>query len=350
MSYDKEVGLRMNWPMIVYISLVHIVACYSIYNTITRPHYMLTYVWTIILWFISGFGITAGAHRLWSHRSYKARYPLRVLLMIFNSIANQGSVIHWVRDHRLHHLYSDTDKDPHDSQRGFFYSHVGWLLVRKPKRVLDAGRKISLNDLYKDNILLIQHRLCPWWNMLWCFIFPAIVGYYLWDESILNGILLPGVFRYCFVLHATWCVNSVVHQWGPKPYDNKSHTTENGIVAFIALGEGWHNYHHTFDWDYVTAEMGAIKQYNPTKVFIDIMYYLGLAYNLRRAYPKGWEHLKSRNIRKLGGEYHVVEGIYGIPPFCHRTVTYVQGEGGGGGRLLSETQVDNMSTTDEEGL
>merc|ERR1719262_2050689 len=90
-----------------------------------------TFGWAFVMYVCSGLGITAGAHRLWSHKSYKAGPALRLVLMIFNSIANQGSIYHWVRDHRVHHLYSDTAADPHDANRGLFFSHVGWLLVKK---------------------------------------------------------------------------------------------------------------------------------------------------------------------------------------------------------------------------
>ncbi|EER10925.1 stearoyl-coa desaturase, putative, partial [Perkinsus marinus ATCC 50983] len=111
----------------------------------------------VCVYVLSALGITAGAHRLWSHRSYRATYPLRVFLMICNSFANQGSIIHWASNHRAHHLHADTDRDPHDSQRGFFYAHIGWLLIHKPKLVADACSRISVEDLYNDNVLLLQH-------------------------------------------------------------------------------------------------------------------------------------------------------------------------------------------------
>merc|ERR1719225_824305 len=90
---------------------------------------------------MSGLGITAGVHRLWAHRSYKAALPLRALLMVFNSMANQGTIVHWARDHRTHHLYSDTIADPHDANRGFFFSHVGWLITKKTQGSLRSGQR-----------------------------------------------------------------------------------------------------------------------------------------------------------------------------------------------------------------
>lgn len=107
---------------------------------------------------VSEIGITAGAHRLWAHRTYKAKLPLQIILLIFNSIAFQNTAIHWVRDHRLHHKHSDTDADPHNATRGFFYSHMGWLLVKKHKEVLKHGKQLDLSDVYNNPLLQFQKR------------------------------------------------------------------------------------------------------------------------------------------------------------------------------------------------
>lgn len=103
-------------------------------------------------------GITAGAHRLWAHRCYKATVPLQIILIIFNSLSFQNTAIHWIRDHRLHHKYSDTDGDPHNASRGFFYSHVGWLLVKKHPEVKKRGKMIDMSDIYSNPILRFQKK------------------------------------------------------------------------------------------------------------------------------------------------------------------------------------------------
>lgn len=107
---------------------------------------------------MSGLGITAGAHRLWSHRSFKAKLPLRIILAIWNTMAFQNDVIEWSRDHRVHHKYSETDADPHNAKRGFFFSHVGWLLVRKHPEVKEKGKKVNVDDLLADPVLRIQRK------------------------------------------------------------------------------------------------------------------------------------------------------------------------------------------------
>ena len=120
-----------------------------------------TWLWTWLCHYTGGLGVTVGVHRLWSHRSFKATWPLRLALMIFNCIAAQNDIFEWARDHRVHHKYSETDADPHNATRGFFFSHVGWLMVRKHPDVIKKGKQIDLSDLYEDKIVMFQRRyLC----------------------------------------------------------------------------------------------------------------------------------------------------------------------------------------------
>merc|ERR1719151_222221 len=155
--------------MIVYISLVHVVAIMGIFYIPKCT--AQTLLWGFILWPITAFGITVGVHRLWSHRSYEACFLVRLILMLANSIANQGSIYHWARDHRVHHKFSETDADPHNAQRGFFYAHVGWLLCKKHPDVVKEGKKLDFNDLKRDGFVMFQRKLDPWFTMFMCFVF-----------------------------------------------------------------------------------------------------------------------------------------------------------------------------------
>ena len=110
------------------------------------------------LYIIGGLGITAGAHRLWAHRTYKAKTPLRILLAFFQTLAVQNSIYEWCRDHRVHHKHSETDGDPHNAKRGFFFSHVGWLLMKKHPEVFRKGSKISCDDLLADSVVAFQKK------------------------------------------------------------------------------------------------------------------------------------------------------------------------------------------------
>jgi stearoyl-CoA desaturase (delta-9 desaturase) len=116
---------------------------------------------------------------------------------------------------------------------------------------------------------MFQKKWDPYWNILWCFAFPAIVASYGWGESGAVGFFVPGAVRYVWVLHMTWFVNSAAHLWGERPYDPKSNPAENPLVAIASIGEGWHNWHHKYPFDYAASEYGVLQQFNPTKLIID---------------------------------------------------------------------------------
>lgn len=190
----------------------------------------------------SGLGITGGVHRLWAHRSYDAHWSVRIFMMLINSMANQGSIYHWSRDHRVHHKYSETDADPHNAMRGFFFAHMGWLYVKKHPEVIKAGRTLNYADLEADPVVMFQDRLDPWFALFMCFVLPGLVAKHAWGEEFWHGFWVAGALRYCCVLHFTWFVNSAAHMFGDHPYDHKSWPSENPFVSICAIGEGWHNW------------------------------------------------------------------------------------------------------------
>jgi stearoyl-CoA desaturase (delta-9 desaturase) len=223
-------------------------------------------------------GITAGAHRLWAHRTYKAKLPLRMFLGVLQTLAFQNSIFEWSRDHRVHHKHAETNADPHNSKRGFFFAHMGWLLMRKHPDVAQKGARIPVDDLLADPVVAFQKNHYRTLAVTVCFVLPTVSAMYLWNESFLNAYLICGVLKYVFTLHVTWLTNSVAHMWGWRPYDKKMSPAENVFVSLTAIGEGFHNYHHTFPMDYATSEFGA-HWFNFTKFFIDCMALLGLAYD-----------------------------------------------------------------------
>jgi len=152
----KRPEWQIVWLNVYFMVVLHLTALYGIYLIPgANPR---TWFWTWLCHFLGGLGITCGVHRLWAHRSYKATWPLRMLLMLFNCIAGQNDIFEWARDHRVHHKYSETDADPHNAKRGFFFSHVGWLLVKKHPDVIKKGQQLDLSDLYEDKIVMFQRR------------------------------------------------------------------------------------------------------------------------------------------------------------------------------------------------
>lgn len=271
--------MRMVWRNIILMGALHLAAVYAL--TLAPSAKALTWLWAGFCFLLSALGVTAGAHRLWSHRSYTAATPLRVFLAIANSMAFQNHIYEWARDHRVHHKFSETDADPHNATRGFFFSHVGWLMVRKHPDVIEKGKKLDLTDLKADPVVMFQKKYYKPSVVLLCFVLPTFVPWYFWEETFWTSYFLAAILRYTLVLNATWLVNSAAHMFGNKPYDVTINPRENRFVAFGAIGEGFHNYHHTFPYDYSTSEYGW--RGNITTCFINISRWLGLASNCKVA-------------------------------------------------------------------
>jgi len=283
----------INWPQSIYLLLCHVFAAFGLHCVVTGQYKFATLVWAAALHFLSGLGITGGVHRLWSHRSYTATLPFRVFLALCVQVANQGSIFHWVRDHRVHHLCSETDADPHDATQGFWFSHIGWLLVKKDAAVIAKGRTVDFSDVLEDPVVKVDSFLFPWSNLFMCFVAPTLAAIYGWDESAWVAVTVCGFLRYVAVLHNTWTVNSVAHLLGDRPYDPSINPAENFLVTLLAHGEGWHNYHHSYPHDYSASEHGWMQQYNPTTAVIDLMAVFGLVSGRKKA-TKQWEARKAR--------------------------------------------------------
>ncbi|XP_076686450.1 acyl-CoA Delta-9 desaturase-like [Andrena cerasifolii] len=278
MSKEKS-EIRIVWRNVIIYAYLHLAALYGVYLLFTSAK-LMTAAFAYILYVLSGLGITAGVHRLWAHKAYNAKWPLQVLLMIFNTIAHEDAAIDWARDHRLHHKYSETNADPYNAKRGFFFAHVGWLLCRKHPDVKKKGKTIDISDLKNNPILAFQKRYYSVLMPLLCFVMPTVLPVICWNETWSNAFFVPTVLRYVYALNATWLVNSAAHLYGNKPYDKFIDPSENLGVAVVALGEGWHNFHHVFPWDYKSSELGNYR-FNVTTAFIDFFAKIGWAYDLK---------------------------------------------------------------------
>ncbi|XP_036709245.1 stearoyl-CoA desaturase 5 [Balaenoptera musculus] len=278
------------WRNVFLMSLLHWGAVYSL--ALIPKAQPLTLLWAYFCFLLTALGVTAGAHRLWSHRSYKAKLPLRIFLAAANSMAFQNDIFEWSRDHRVHHKYSETDADPHNARRGFFFSHIGWLFVRKHRDVIEKGRKLDVTDLLADPVVRFQRKYYKITVVLMCFMVPTLVPWCIWGESLWNSYFLASILRYTVSLNVTWLVNSVAHMYGNRPYDKNISPRQNPLVTLGAIGEGFHNYHHTFPFDYSASEFGL--NFNPTTWFIDFMCWLGLATDRKRATKPMIEARKAR--------------------------------------------------------
>jgi stearoyl-CoA desaturase (delta-9 desaturase) len=240
-----------------------------------------TWLWAWFLLFMlwNGLSITAGYHRLWSHKSYDANPVIRFGFALGGALSLQNSIKEWCSNHRKHHRWvDDVDKDPYSAERGFFFSHVGWMLKDYPATEEDYS---NVKDLERDPIVNWQYE--HYWSLALFtnVILPLIIGFAHGD--IIGGLLLVGVLRLVLCHHATFFINSLAHAWGKQPYSDGNTSKDNGIIAFLTYGEGYHNFHHTFQWDY----RNGIRwyQFDPTKWLIRGLSLIGLTSSLKIVEP-----------------------------------------------------------------
>jgi len=225
----------------------------------------------------TGFSITLGYHRLFSHMTFRAKLPVRLFVLIFGAGAFENSVLMWASDHRRHHKFVDHDDDPYDISKGFFHAHIGWLLFKLwPQPPFD-----NVADLRKDRLVMWQHRHIHLIAVVMSFVLPTLAGL-AWDGWVgaLGGFLVGGVAKVVVLQHCTFLINSACHTLGRQPYSRRCSARDSLLMALLTFGEGYHNYHHAFQHDY----RNGVKpwQWDPTKWLIWILSKLGLTEGLRR--------------------------------------------------------------------
>jgi len=255
-----------------FLAAVTVVPWYGL----THGYSTAAWVWCALLLGANGMAITSGYHRLWAHRTYKAHWSVRLLFMIFGGMALQNSILVWATDHRRHHQFVDrNDKDPYSAGKGFWFSHIGWML-----RHYESGRYDFTNgrDLEQDPIVAWQHRYYLPLVLATNVGLPLLLG---WLAGDLWGMfLLAGVLRLVLIHHTTFFINSLAHMWGSRPYTDENSARDNPVLAFLTYGEGYHNFHHIFDRDYRNGVRWW--QWDPSKWLIYGLSRIGLAYDLKR--------------------------------------------------------------------
>jgi len=219
---------------------------------------------------IGGISITAGYHRLFSHRSYKAHPIYEWGVLLGSMMAFQWTALSWAHDHRLHHKYVDTDRDPYSIKKGFWYAHVLWMLDYKQD--FQASR---VSDLMKNPRVMFQHK---YYMPLAIVMNLAVFGLACLFMHPLAALFAGVVARIFALHHCTWFINSLAHTIGSKTYARELSAVDNAVLAFLTFGEGYHNYHHAFEGDY----RNGIRWYHfdPTKWLVWTASKLGFAKNL----------------------------------------------------------------------
>lgn len=240
----------------------------------------------------TGFGVTIGFHRLFTHRAFETSEPMRVLFAIAGSMAVEGSVVTWVADHRKHHAFADEDGDPHSPHlghdggfkgavHGLWHAQVGWMIDGRSHGRASAHRFAP--DLIRDRGVRWVNRTFPMWVGL-TLLLPALAGFVLsgFDPmGALTGFVWGGLVRIFLIHHVTWSVNSVCHFFGTRRFDIEDKSTNVFWLSIPSLGESWHHNHHAFP----TSASHGLKRWerlaDPSALVIAGMEKVGLVWNVR---------------------------------------------------------------------
>lgn len=226
--------LKIQWSTIVGVTVFHIFSIWALF----------TFSWqnlaaALFLWWVGGsLGIGLGYHRLLTHRGFKTPKWLEYFLTFCGTIALQSGAISWVTTHRLHHAFTETEKDPHNITQGVYWAHIGWIFQGTAQMQNEAVMNRYSPDLMKDKVHVFMNKYYWLSSVALGAILFAIGGF----SMVLWGIFLRTVFNW----HTTWMVNSVTHKWGSRRFESRDNSTNNALVAAVSFGEGWHNNHHTY--------------------------------------------------------------------------------------------------------
>jgi len=239
----------------------------------------------LVMYCVTGLGVTLGYHRLFTHRAFETTPVMKVILIIMGSMSTEGTLLTWVAQHRRHHQSPDQEGDPHSPHvhedggkrllGRFWHSHIGWFL--KPADP-DLYRYVA--DLWRDPLVRRTGGLFKLWVVLGL-VLPAAIGGLItrtWTGAFL-GMIWGGFVRMFLIHHVTWSINSVCHLWGGRTFRTPDHSRNNAIFGILAFGEGWHNNHHAFP----NSARHGLKwwQIDTSYLIIRGMEKLGLAWNVK---------------------------------------------------------------------
>ena len=263
--------------VIIGMSVFHL-ACLAVFVTGVSPAALIV---AFVMYVMRGMGVTAGYHRLLAHRSFKTNRVVQFILALFGSLAVQGGPLWWVAHHREHHAETDTQEDIHSPvTRGMWAAHLGWMMSdeafnEKGTNSRDLHKFPEIKFLQRHYVWLIVGQMALLYGL----------GAYLGATSPELGTSGPQMLVWGFFVstvvtwHVTFCVNSVCHRWGGRPYDTGDASTNNVFIGILAFGEGWHNNHHY----YANSARHGLRwwQLDVTWYLIKALSWVGLASDLK---------------------------------------------------------------------
>jgi stearoyl-CoA desaturase (delta-9 desaturase) len=226
------------------------------------------------MFYFTGMGVTAGYHRYFSHRSHDAHPIIQWFYLIAGSTMIQRPVLDWAQVHRVHHLYADTELDPHNINQGFYYAHMGWIYQKTT--LLNSYNMVP--DLVSNKWVQMQKKYY-WWIVL---IFGAGLSTLIGATygRPLGGFLWGFALKVVLQSHSANAINSWAHTFGKQTYSKKNHARDSFWLALFSNGEGFHSFHHRFPSDFRNGVRWF--DWDPSKWFIGAMSWIGLTKNLKR--------------------------------------------------------------------
>jgi stearoyl-CoA desaturase (delta-9 desaturase) len=232
LQFKHAVSNKLQWSTIIGLTVFHVLAVVALFNFSWQNLIAALCVW----WIAGSWGIGLGYHRQLTHGGFKTPKWLEYFLTLCGTLALQSGAISWVATHRIHHKFTDTEEDPHSPRGGVFWSHMGWILQGTAQIQTEETMQRYAPDLMKDRVHVFMNKF--YW------VTPIIAGAILFAiggfSMVLWGIFLRTVCGW----HFTWLVNSATHLWGSRRFETNDDSRNNGLVAAVTFGEGWHNNHH----------------------------------------------------------------------------------------------------------
>ncbi len=261
------------WPVALFLILnpllsISLTILYCLTSEISYPIIAFAFLFSAV----TNLSITAGYHRLFSHKSYDAHTFVKIIYLLIGAAAFQGSALKWSSDHRRHHRHIDTDQDPYNIKKGFWYAHIGWLFLKD-----SVDLTIKAADLEKDKWVKLQDKYYIPIALLMGFVFPMLIGGFF--GSMLGGFAIAGGLRIFLTQQSTFLINSLCHTLGKQTFSKELSARDSWVVALLTHGEGYHSFHHKFQADYRNGIYWY--QWDPTKWVIRVLKFLGLASKLR---------------------------------------------------------------------
>lgn len=269
-------SMEINWisTIIIFVPPLGVLAAICL----GLPFQFNTLMVGLVFYAFGGFGITMGYHRLHSHRAYSAHPILDLVLSVMGAGAFQGSIKWWARNHRAHHRYIDTNKDPYNAKRGFWWSHLGWMIFKQNYEELGHA---DISDLTSNKIVMWQHKHYLKLAIFSGIILPTLICGIFWGDWM-GGYFYAAFLKIFTLHHTTFFINSLAHSplIGAQNFSKEHTSHDSWICALLTFGEGYHNFHHEFAQDY----RNGIKWYHwdPAKWMIRLSEIVGLASRLVR--------------------------------------------------------------------